>query len=275
MSNFLGLALLAFAPVWNEVIEVGFRHTSADKAENIERLHSVIPDACTRIAASREESGGPDFFLENIFCLDDHLDMDGSARCEVAGGNLLAAVEHIAPSVIAALYRAKFMEEIESDCPFVDKKHHANQRKSIDAWRLAGIFDIARESKAGITIIMSDARPFDGQVSSDLSFADLSGVICHLLSGNKGSPDEYHTYGGYEGHNDSYYQHPKSPQRHFRLGYNVALGALALIGGLYYIMYAFRAGDRIKAEAAALYVLLGMTGVGVGLGFIFAFGYAY
>ena len=111
-------------------------------------------------------------------------------------------------------------------------------------------------------------------VSPNLGFADFPSVAGHLLSGDKGLPDKNDTDSSDNSHSSRYYKHPEGPERHFRLGYKVALGSLIFIGRFYYILYAFRARVRIKAETAALNVLLDMAGVGAGIAFIPRYGYS-
>lgn len=153
----------------------------------------------------------------------------------------LVAVESKVPNIPVWLRNAPFLEEVGS-CDFIAE--YIGERKA------------------------------DKYVFGTLYLHEPS-VTGHFLRGQEGSPDEHNTDGSDDGHDGRYYEHTKRPKRHFTLSHHVAFGAMMLVGGLYYALYAFRAGSRIKAEAAALYVLLGMVGVGVGVCTILAFGFAY
>lgn len=69
------------------------------------------------------------------------------------------------------------------------------------------------------------------------------------------------TIDGDEESRPRYYHHPERPPRHLGLGYAIVFGPIMLIGGLYYISYAFRHSDRLKEEAALFYLTLGVGGI--------------
>lgn len=58
------------------------------------------------------------------------------------------------------------------------------------------------------------------------------------------------------------------------MGYEVFLGALVFVAGLYYMNHAFRFRAVLGEREAMLYYFLGMSGVGVGIGVILAYGFA-
>jgi hypothetical protein len=147
-----------------------------------------------------------------------------------------------------------------------------------DPFDLFALDDLGGYAAVAYAEVGSDLRlpHFTGDFHGSLrGLGGRSRLLGHRLGSDKGAPNEDNTNKGEDGHSSRYYQHPKRPERHFRLGYQVALGALAFVCGLYHILYAFRAGTGIKPDAAAAYVLLGMAGVCVGVGFILAYGFTY
>lgn len=109
-----------------------------------------------------------------------------------------------------------------------------------------------------------------GQVCLNLLLANITGVIGHLSGSQESLPNEDNASGRYSSHRDSRAEHQERPKRHFSLGVQIAFGALMLIGGFYYVSYAFRQGLALSPGAAVLYLLLGMGGVFAGVGLTLA-----
>ena len=161
-------------------------------------------------------------------------------------------------------------------------QEHGSHDFAVSCWRLTWVDYFEGEVWNAFLGKVGADSVYCGQIGSYLSFSDFSRDVNSRESGgdsfavqSQASPDEQHPDAGQERSERSYYQHPSRPKCHLRLSYQVGLGALILVGGLYYACYAYRIDCRVRPETAALYLLFGMCGIGVGIGYILAFGFTF
>lgn len=116
----------------------------------------------------------------------------------------------------------------------------------------------------------ADLVRFD--VRADLRLPDPLRLVGGSVGGGDGRPrglqrkgDIDNTSKGDRNANAGGYQEPPSPLRHIPLGYKIALAALMLVGGLYYLVYAFRYVSAGSERDALLYAFLGLGGVFCGV----------
>lgn len=157
-----------------------------------------------------------------------------------------------------------------------DRAGHFN----IERWRLSRV--LQRHGAPERVQIHGEFGGLASYISSNLRLPDVLSDVHRVVGGldrlaglNKSFTDEVDTNGGDNQGSARYYRHPERPPRHFRLGYEIVFGPIMFIGGLYYVVYAFRHGGRIKEQTALFNLLLGLAGILSGIALLFALTSAY
>jgi hypothetical protein len=201
--------------------------------------------------------------------------------CRVAGSKVLqpalAEDHHITPRTrhLNAVGKGSYFPFSvgEKQDPLINFRMNLN----ISRMTIANVLNLYNKKADLVVAVFIALKPERLQDEPGSAFKDeeISGLLGGLDGGSSGRPsfskglrNEPNTDERSGNPDGRYYRHPERPQRHFRLGYEIALIPVVLVGGLYYMAYAFRHGRGIKVQAALFYLLLGLGGVACGIGLL-------
>ncbi|WP_333829871.1 hypothetical protein [Pararhodobacter sp.] len=116
-----------------------------------------------------------------------------------------------------------------------------------------------------VSFIYVGFRRLDAQIGPYLSLTDISGGYSHPLGFSQRSPDQVHrSKAEHQAYQAGVSHDPRKPS-HNLLGIKVALGALTVLGGFYFLANAVTQERRAKVgPAVALYPICGLISIAAG-----------
>jgi len=179
------LFCITFAPVWlsptgDDLSELALGNLKSQHVVNIVRGLDDIHPTPYWGTPSHEESSALNFLFENVFRLDQDLNVTRNRCFEISLFDFEVTVAHMLPRITANNQVSGFVETAKIIRGIIGEKRNFHERVGFERWGLSAVFDAAPKPKVSVSGVIIDLNFDSRQVCPNLRLTDFSGGIYSL-----------------------------------------------------------------------------------------------